>query len=116
MPLDRPAGALLGADLYVASGILTPGQAQAAINGETLLLLFGLMGVGAFLAEGGLLDRAGDLVLARAGTPARLLGAVVWGSGILSAVITNDAVCVLAAPVIVAWIDRHRLPPLPFLL
>lgn len=116
MPLDRPAGALLGAVLCVAFGVLTPAEAQAAVNGETLLLLFGLMGVGAFLAEGGLLDRAGDLVLSRAKTPARLLGAVVWGAGILSAVITNDAVCVLAAPVIVAWVERHRLPPLPFLL
>jgi len=31
-------------------------------------------------------------------------------------VVTNDAVCVLGAPVVVTWIRRHRLPPLPFLL
>jgi Na+/H+ antiporter NhaD/arsenite permease-like protein len=116
LPLDRPAGALLGAVLVVALGVLAPGQALAAINGETLVLLFGLMGVGAFLTEGGLLDRAGAALVARARTPGRLLGATVWGAGALSAVVTNDAVCVVAAPIVVGWIVRHRLPRLPFLL
>jgi Na+/H+ antiporter NhaD/arsenite permease-like protein len=116
MPLDRPAGALVGAVLCVALGVLTPPQALAAINGETLLLLFGLMGIGAFLSEAGLLDRVAAAMARRARTPRRLLGLLVWGAGLLSALVTNDAVCVLAAPVVVAWIERHRLPPLPFLL
>jgi Na+/H+ antiporter NhaD/arsenite permease-like protein len=116
MPLDRPAGALLGAVACVALGVLTPTQALAAIDGQTLVLLFGLMGVGAYLSEGGLIDR-GALRIARwAATPARLLGALVWGAGGLAALVTNDAVCVIGAPVVVAWIVRHRLPPLPFLL
>ncbi|MBL8114494.1 MAG: anion transporter, partial [Acidobacteria bacterium] len=116
LPLDRPAGALLGACLTVSFGILTPGKALAAVNAETLLLLFGLMGVGAFLADSGLLDRASEALLARAGTPARLLGLLVWGAGGLSALVTNDAVCVLGAPLVVAWIERSKLPRLPFLL
>lgn len=116
MPLDRPAGALIGAVACVALGVLTPERARAAVNGETLLLLFGLMGVGAFLAEGGLIDRASLRLLAWVGTPRRLLGALVWTAGGLSALVTNDAVCVLGAPVVVAWIVRHGLPPLPFLL
>ena len=116
MPLDRPAGALVGAVLCVALGVLTPAQALAAVNGETLLLLFGLMGIGAFLAEGGLLDRVAAALARRAGTPRRLLAALVWGAGALSALVTNDAVCVLAAPVVVSWIQRHKLPPLPFLI
>lgn len=116
LPLDRPAGALTGAVLAVALGVLTPKQALAAINGETLVLLFGLMGVGAFLGEGGLMDRMGDALVRWARTPRRLLGALVWGAGALSALVTNDAVCVLAAPMVVSWIERHRLPRLPFLL
>jgi Na+/H+ antiporter NhaD/arsenite permease-like protein len=116
VPLDRAGGALLGAVLAVLLGVLTPAQAIAAINGQTLLLLFGLMGVGAFLLEGGLLDRAAAAIAAWAGTPQRLLAALIWGAGLLSALVTNDAVCVIAAPVVVAWISRHRLPPLPFLI
>jgi Na+/H+ antiporter NhaD/arsenite permease-like protein len=116
MPLDRPAGALLGAVACVALGVLTPGQALAAIDGQTLVLLFGLMGVGAYLSEGGLIDRAALWVARWAATPTRLLGALVWSAGGLAALVTNDAVCVIGAPVVVAWIVRHRLPPLPFLL
>src|SRR5262249_19370817 len=36
--------------------------------------------------------------------------------GVLSALVTNDAVCVLAAPLVVRWIVRWKLPRLPFLL
>ncbi len=49
-------------------------------------------------------------------TPERLLGLIVWGAGGLAALITNDAVCVLGTPLVVSLIERHRLPPAPFLL
>jgi Na+/H+ antiporter NhaD/arsenite permease-like protein len=116
LPLDRPAGALLGAVACVGLGVLAPDEALAAIDGRTLLLLFGMMGLGAFLGADGFFDRAA-LALARlARTPARLLGAIVWTAGALSALITNDAVCVLGAPLVVALVRRHGLRPLPFLL
>lgn len=116
LPLDRPAGALFGAVAMVAAGVLGPREALEAVNAETLLLLFGLMGVGAFLALDGLLDRSADWLAARCRTPGRLLGALVWSAGLLSALITNDAVCVLGAPLVVAWVRRLGVPPLPFLL
>ncbi|MCS6798954.1 MAG: SLC13 family permease [Myxococcota bacterium] len=116
LPIDRPAGALVGAVLTVAAGVLTPEQALQAIDGHTLLLLFGVMGLGAFLSIDGFFDVAEAWLVMRARTPARLVGFVVWGAGILSAFITNDAVCVLGAPVIVRMIRTHDLPRLPLLL
>ncbi|MCX4242803.1 ArsB/NhaD family transporter [Paraliomyxa miuraensis] len=116
LPLDRPAGALLGAVACVATGAVGTSEALAAIDGATLLLLFGVMGMGAFLARDGFFEDAERWLVARARTPARLLGWVVWGAGGLSALITNDAVCVLVAPLLVRMIQRHRLPALPFLL
>jgi Na+/H+ antiporter NhaD/arsenite permease-like protein len=113
---DRPAGALLGAVACVALGVLGPGQALSAVDGATLLLLFGVMGMGAFLGVDGFFDVLEHRLASKAGTPARLLGWVVWGSGVLSALITNDAVCVLGAPLVVRTIQRHQLPALPFLL
>lgn len=113
---DRPAGALLGAFACVASGVLAPERALAAINGPTILLLFGVMGMGAFLALDGFFDQIEGSLLRLARTPARLLACIVWGCGLLSAVITNDAVCVLGAPLVVRLIERQRLPRLPFLL
>ncbi len=113
---DRPAGALAGAVACVVFGVLTPRAAVAAVDTDTLLLLFGMMGLGAFLAIDGFFDDVAIVAIRVAGTPARLLGMVVWGAGILSALITNDAVCVLGAPLVVGIIQRHRLPALPFLL
>lgn len=114
--VDRPAGALVGAVLAVALGAVTPEQAAHAVDQTTIILLFAVMGMGAFLSLDGFFDRLGRAVVARARTRRRLLGALVWGSGILSAVVTNDAVCVLAAPLVVSWIKDYRLPRLPFLL
>lgn len=113
---DRPAGALLGAVAYVAFGVLEPERALAAIDAPTLLLLFGVMGMGAFLAVDGLFEQLEGRLLALAKTPARLLGLLIWGAGLLSAAITNDALCVLGAPLVVRLIERQRLPPLPYLL
>lgn len=116
LPMDRPAGALIGAVLAVAVGALTPEEAGRAIDKSTLILLFAVMGMGAFLSEDGFFDRAAPIVAARARTRAALLGTVVWSSGALGALITNDAICVLAAPVVVDWMRRWKLPRLPFLL
>jgi Na+/H+ antiporter NhaD/arsenite permease-like protein len=114
--LDRPAGALTGAVLAVALGALTPEQASAAIDHTTIILLFAVMGMGTFLSLDGFFERAGERIIALTRTPRRLAGATVWGAGILSAVVTNDAACVLAAPLVVSWIEKHRLPRLPLLL
>ncbi|MEZ4337372.1 MAG: SLC13 family permease [Sandaracinaceae bacterium] len=114
--LDRPAAAMMGAVACVALGVLTPTEALDAVDGPTLLLLFGVMGMGAFLALDGFFDALEPHLVARAKTPTRLLGMVVWGAGLLSALITNDAVCVLGAPLVVRLVQRHRLPALPFLL
>lgn len=114
--LDRPAAALLGAVACVALGVLTPEQALSAVDPNTLLLLLGVMGMGAFLAVDGFFDRIEGRLVAWARSPRVLLGALVWGAGVLSALITNDAVCVLGAPLVVKLIHKHRLPRAPFLL
>lgn len=114
--IDRTGGALLGAVACVLLGVLTPARALAAIDGATLLLLFSVMGMGAFLADDDLFGFVEARLLERARTPERLLSWIVWGSGVASALITNDAVCVLGTPLVVRLIRRHQLAPLPFLL
>ena len=71
--LDRPAGALVGAVLAVAVGAITPAEAAKAVDHTTLVLLFAVMGMGAFLSLDGFFDRAGRLVVARARTRRRLI-------------------------------------------
>ncbi|HEY5958660.1 MAG TPA: SLC13 family permease [Polyangiaceae bacterium] len=114
--IDRPAAALFGAVLCVVTRLLTPTQAGQAVDGSTLLLLFGVMGMGACLSVDGFFDDMESNLVRIALTPRRLLGFIVWGAGSLSSLITNDAICVLGAPLVVRMIRRHALPPLPFLL
>jgi Na+/H+ antiporter NhaD/arsenite permease-like protein len=114
--IDRASGAIIGAVLAVAIGSTTPEEAAAAVDQSTLVLLLAVMGMGAFLSIDGFFDRAAVRLLSGARTRGRLLAAVVWGAGLLAAFITNDAVCVLATPLVVDWIERWRLPRLPFLL
>jgi Na+/H+ antiporter NhaD/arsenite permease-like protein len=113
--LDRPAGAIVGAVLAVAVGAITPDAAARAVDHTTLVLLFAVMGMGAFLSLDGFFERAGRIVIARAKTRRRLIGTIIWGAGALSAVVTNDAICVLLAPLVVEWIRKDELPRLPML-
>jgi Na+/H+ antiporter NhaD/arsenite permease-like protein len=114
--IDRASGAIIGAVLAVAIGSVTPEEAGEAIDHSTLVLLLGVMGIGAFLSIDGFFDRAAVALVAGARTRARLLAVIVWGAGGLAALVTNDAVCVLATPLLVRWIVRWNLPRLPFLL
>lgn len=113
--LDRPAGALVGAVLAVAVGAISPEDAAKAVDHTTIVLLFAVMGMGAFLSLDGFFDRAGRIIVARAKTRRRLVGYLVWGAGLLGAIVTNDAVCVLLAPLVVQWIRKDHLPRLPLL-
>jgi Na+/H+ antiporter NhaD/arsenite permease-like protein len=114
--IDRASGAIIGAVLAVAIGSISPEEAALAVDQSTIVLLLAVMGMGAFLSIDGFFDRAALRLLSSTRTRARLLAAVVWGAGILAAFITNDAVCVLATPLVVRWIRRWDLPRLPFLL
>lgn len=113
--LDRAAGAVIGAVLAVASGALSPDEASRAVDHTTIVLLFAVMGMGAFLSLDGFFERSGTWLVSRMRTRRRLVASVIWGAGVFSAVVTNDAVCVLAAPLVVGWIERYRLPRLPLL-
>jgi Na+/H+ antiporter NhaD/arsenite permease-like protein len=116
MPLGRPGAALLGAVACVAFRVVPVREALGAVDGNTILLLFGMMGMGAFLELEGVPDRAEAWVARRVRTRARLLALIVWGAGIASALVTNDAVCVLGAPFVVALVRRYKLPAAPYLI
>ena len=114
--IDRASGAIIGAVLAVAIGSVTADEAAQAVDHSTLILLLGVMGMGALLSIDGFFDRVAVRIVARARTRVRLLAALVWGAGAFAALITNDAVCVLATPLVVRWIQKWDLPRLPFLL
>jgi Na+/H+ antiporter NhaD/arsenite permease-like protein len=116
LPLNRPAAALLGTVLMVACGILTPEQAYRAVDYDTLVLLLGMMVISAYLYLAGFFEWAADWILRRAKSPESLLVYLVCTSGILSALLVNDTVCVMLTPLVVTVMARGKLPLLPYLL
>lgn len=116
LSVDRPAAALLGAALMVATRVLTPAEAGRAVNGDTLGLLLGMMILAAYLAEAGFFRWASWRVIRAAGTPRALLWGLTLTAGALSAFLVNDTVCLMMTPLVARIIDDADLPPLPFLL
>src|SRR5579885_3831852 len=116
LPLRRPAAALLGAVLMVACGVLTPEQACRAVDYDTLVLLMGMMLIAAYLYLAGFFDWAADCILHRARSPQSLLLWLICTSGLLSALLVNDTVCLMLTPLVVAVMVRGRLPLPPYLL
>jgi Na+/H+ antiporter NhaD/arsenite permease-like protein len=116
LSLDRPSAALLGAVAMVAVGALSPKEAAAAVNGETLALLLGMMILAAYLTEAAFFRWAAWKVIATAGTPRTLLVGIVLVAGALSAFLVNDTVCIMMTPLVLAIVEGAKLPPAPYLL
>jgi Na+/H+ antiporter NhaD/arsenite permease-like protein len=116
LPLNRPAAALLGTVLMVACGVVTPEQAYRSVDYDTLVLLLGMMLISAYLFLAGFFDWAAHWILRCSKTPQALLFYLVFTSGILSALLVNDAVCLMLTPLVVAVIVRGKLPLPPYLL
>src|SRR3989442_12413493 len=73
LPLNRPAAALVGAVLMVATGVMSPQQAYRSVDFDTIVLLLGMMLIAAYLFLAGFFEwaRGGGLRLGK--TRQRLL-------------------------------------------
>src|SRR3984885_4820153 len=109
--LDRTGAALLGAGLMVACGVLTPAEAFRAIDGNTIALLLGMMIVVANLRLSGFFRLATNWIALHARHPLILLVAIVFASGIFSAFLVNDTVCLALAPLVFDVVRRLRRNP-----
>ena len=116
LPLNRPAAALLGAVLMVSCGVITPERAYRAINYDTIVLLLAMMLISAYLYLAHFFEWAADAVLEFSRTPERLLLYITLTSGILSALLVNDTICLMLTPLVIAVIRRGKLPMLPYLI
>ncbi len=114
--LDRTGVALLGAIAIVGLGELTVEQAAQGIHLPTILLLFSFMVISAQMRLGGFYAAVTRRIAALPLPAPALLGVVVFVTGALSAVFSNDVVCLAVAPVLVQACLARRLDPVPFLL
>jgi Na+/H+ antiporter NhaD/arsenite permease-like protein len=115
LKIDRPGAAIIGAVLMVAFRIVTAPQTLRAIDFPTIVLLFSMTLIVAHLHLGGFFEWIADSTVLRLSAQ-QLLAAVVFVSGVLSAFLVNDVVCLVMTPFIVKVTRRLALEPLPYLL
>lgn len=115
LKIDRPGAAIIGAVLMVAFRIMSTQEALRAIDFATIVLLFSMMLIVANLHLGGFFEWVAESVVLRLSAH-RLLPAVIFTSGILSAFLVNDIVCLVMTPFVLRLTRRLSLDPIPYLL
>jgi arsenical pump membrane protein len=116
--LDEAVAAALGGLAMLVAGVLSPGQALAALAAQWNLFLFflGLMLVSGLADAAGFFDAAGALAIGAARGSGHLLLLCVFGAGaVITAFLSNDATALILTPVVYSVATRLRLPPLPYL-
>jgi Na+/H+ antiporter NhaD/arsenite permease-like protein len=116
LKLDRTGVALLGAIAVIALGDMTPEEAARAIHLPTIVLLFAFMVISAQMRLGGFYTAVTRRITALQTGPVALLAVVIAVAAVLSAVFSNDIVCLAMAPVLAEACLRRRLDPVPYLL
>ncbi len=116
LQLDRTGIALLGAIALVAFEVVTPEAAAGSVHLPTMVLLFSFMVVSAHLQVSGFYGWVTRWLAALPLGPAALLAALMAAAGALSAVFSNDVICLAMAPILADAAARRGLAPVPFLL
>jgi len=116
LQIDRAGIALVGAGLMVASGALSLEEAYAAVDADTITLLLGMMIVVASLRLSGFFTVASEWAIERTRGPFWLLVAIVATSGIFSAFLVNDSICLVLAPLVLELTLALGRRPVPYLL
>lgn len=116
LKLDRSGVALLGAIAVIGLSGLPVEDAARSVDLPTIVLLFAFMVVSAQMRLGGFYGavtrQVGALPLSRNG----LLAALIVVSGALSAVFSNDIICLAMTPVVARLCLQRGMNPLPFLI
>ena len=116
LKLDRSGVALLGAIAVIALTGMPLETAAKSVDLPTMVLLFAFMILSAQMTLSGFYTevtrRVGAMPLSRRG----LLAALIAVAGGLSAVFSNDIVCLAMTPVVARLCLRRGLNPLPFLI
>jgi Na+/H+ antiporter NhaD/arsenite permease-like protein len=115
MKIDRPGMAIIGAVLMFAFGALRPSDALHFVDLGTIVLLFSMMLLVAYLHLGGFFEWVTERAVSKL-KPHHLLPTVIFLCGILSAFFVNDIICLVMVPFALTASRRMALKPVPYLL
>ena len=114
LPLGRPAAALMGAALMVIFVVVPQNQVYAIIGGkgniQTLFLLVGMMMLSYYYDREGILQYITLWIFGKNKPFKKVLWKVCVLSAILSAIITNDATCLVLTPLLLKEHMKQERP------
>ena len=99
-----------GAIAVLLLGQIAPPAALAAINIDVMVFLFGMFVVGEALSRSGYLDLLSSRFFRHAKSPDQLLALVVFGFGVLSALLMNDTLAIIGTPLVLGLATQSRFP------
>lgn len=116
LKLDRTGVAVLGAIAMIAITGLSLEDAARAVDLPTLVLLFAFMVVSAQMRLGGFYSAVTRAVCGSSAARPLLLALLLGVAAALSAVFSNDVVCLAMTPVVARIAIQRRWPPVPLLV
>jgi Na+/H+ antiporter NhaD/arsenite permease-like protein len=105
-----------GAIAVLVTGQIAPADALHAIDADVMFFLFGMFIVGEALVASGYLSCIAHRFFARAKNPDQVVLFILFGMGILSALLMNDTLAVIGTPLVLALAAGRRVSPKLLLL
>ena len=107
---------LLGALVVLISREISPGRALQAINADVMLFLFGVFTIGQAMEDSGYLGYLAYRVFGKAHTLNTLVLLILFGMGLLSALLLNDTLAIIGTPVVLSLASKTNTQPKILLL
>ncbi|OGO21416.1 MAG: anion transporter [Chloroflexi bacterium RBG_16_51_9] len=107
---------LLGALGVLITQQISPLEAARSVNTDVILFLFGVFIVGRALEESGYLAHLASRFFGRAKTVDILVLFIIFGMGLLSALLMNDTLAIIGTPVVLGLAKKSEMPPKLLLL
>jgi len=98
-----------GALAVLLTGQIAPLDALRAINPDVMVFLFGMFIVGEAMADSGYLSFVANRFFSRAKNPGQVVLFILFGMGILSAVLMNDTVAIIGTPLVLGLATKWKI-------
>ena len=98
-----------GALTVLLTGQITVPEALLAINVNVMVFLFGMFVVGEAMADSGYLSCIADRLFSRAKNPDQVVLFILFGMGILAAVLMNDTVAIIGTPLVLGLATKWKV-------
>ena len=100
---------LFGAIAVLVTGRISLYDALRAINIDIMLFLFGMFVIGSAMESSGYLSHLAYKLFKKAKTDNTLLLAILFGFGLLSAVLMNDTLAIIGTPIMLLLARKHNI-------